>query len=34
MYSQMSRLPRPIEEIVPPVPMRATRGFEGVFMAD
>ncbi len=25
MYSQRSRLPRPIEEIVPPVPMRATR---------
>jgi hypothetical protein len=32
MYSQMSRLPRPIEEIVPPVPTRATRGFDGVFM--
>src|SRR5262245_11940682 len=27
MYSQRSRLPRPIEEIVPPVPTRATRRF-------
>ena len=27
MYSQTSRLSRPIDEIVPPVPIRATRRF-------
>jgi hypothetical protein len=32
MYSQTSRLSRPIDEIVPPVPIRATRPFRDSVM--